>query len=266
MEPKDPPKKRQSKTSTSASNAELMSFMIDMKADMKSDLDQINGKVQDIFCTVNDLKTENRKLKEQNDTLKHDVANLTSKLDRLEGHSRRNNLRFNGIPGSARESWNESEQKVRAFIKHDLNLPDLEHVEIERAHRSQGGKSSHTPSIIVKFTKFKDKSIVLDKAKQTLKNSPNTSVYEDYTDRVKLHRRELGKKLVEARGRGQYAAMSFDKLIIDTDVYRYDEDSQSMVRVGKARGRPGTRPDQPLDNDPPGGAEGGAQGTPDDLF
>ena len=65
---------------------------------------------------------------------------------------------------------------------------------------------------------------------------------EDYTDRVKLHRRELGKRLAEARQNGQYAVMRYDKLIIDNDMYKYDERNEQIVLFGVARARAGMRP------------------------
>ena len=119
-------------------------------------------------------------------------------------------MRFIGIEGSRGESWQESEKKVRLFIRVNLCLPEYEHVEIERAHRIGGGNSS-TSTIMVKFTKYKDKETILHKAKQTFIRNAKYYVQEEYTDRVKLHRRELGKRLAEARQNGQYAVMRYDK-------------------------------------------------------
>ena len=58
------------------------------------------------------------------------MAGLTGQLDKLEGHSRRNNLRRNGISGGINEQWSDCENKVRDFIKNDLNLPEKENVKI----------------------------------------------------------------------------------------------------------------------------------------
>ena len=76
----------------------------------------------------------------------------------------------------------------------------------------------------------------MKKAKQTLRKEDGYFVQEDYTERVRLHRRELGKKLIEARENDQFAVMNFDKLIIENSVYRYNEGTKGIVRVGAVRG------------------------------
>ena len=54
---------------------------------------------------------------------------------------------------------------------------------------------------------------------------------------VQLHRRELGRRLAEARGKGEFACMQFDKLIVEGNVYTYDEGTNQIVRIGAARDR-----------------------------
>ncbi|KAH3884406.1 hypothetical protein DPMN_008384 [Dreissena polymorpha] len=59
--------------------------------------------------------------------------------------------------------------------------------------------------------------------------SKNTqfSVHEDFTERVKSHRRELGKRLVDERERGNYAVMNYDKLIVNNKIFAYDENNRN---------------------------------------
>jgi len=59
------------------------------------------------------LKSEKEKLSQENVSIKQKLSNMSIKLDKLEGHSRRNNLLFLGIDGRISESWEKSEQKVR---------------------------------------------------------------------------------------------------------------------------------------------------------
>ena len=53
----------------------------------------------------------------------------------MEGQSRGNNLRFNGLQGRFDEDWEVTEEKVRSFIKDEKGMLMHEHVEIEKAHR-----------------------------------------------------------------------------------------------------------------------------------
>lgn len=227
-----------SKPGKSTKDSEVMAFLREMKADMKADLGDINNKITNINQTLNDLKIENESLKRENTEMRQELEMLGSKLDKIEGHSRRNNLRFLGIAGRVQESWDESEKVVRRFISEHLNMPEHESVGIERAHRV-GSRHTDKCAIIVKFSSFKEKEEILKKARSTLSRNSGYTVREDYTDRVLLHRRELSKKLVDARENGQYASLRHDKLIVDGSVYKYCEKSQQIILLGAARGRSG---------------------------
>jgi hypothetical protein len=63
------------------------------------------------------------------------------------------------------------------------------------------------------------------------------SVREDYTERVQLQRRELGQNLVQARNSGQNASIRYDKLIVDISVYKYDDLTNQITRIGSTRVR-----------------------------
>ena len=52
-----------------------------------------------------------------------------------------------------------------------LDIPDLEHVDFERAHRVKSKDSSKCP-IVVKFTKYKDREQILISAGQKAKGHP----------------------------------------------------------------------------------------------
>ena len=115
-------------------------------------------------------------------------------------------------------------------------MPELEGVEIKRAHRV-GGRASDSCPIVAKFSRYKDREAVVHRARQSFDKHSQYSVREDYTERVQLHRRELGKRMIEARSRGNYASLRFDKLVIEDSVYKYDDKTNTMVRIGASRGR-----------------------------
>mgnify|MGYP000178630543 CR=1 FL=1 len=150
------------------------------------------------------------------------MAGLKGQLDNLEGYSRRNNIRINGISGSINEKWSDCENKVRDFIKNYLNLPEKENVEIERAHRVKSRDPTKC-TIVVKLNKYKDRECIIDRAKTQIPRDSNISVKPDYTDRVVRHRRELGHRMLEERQQNNYTAISYDKLIVNDQLYKYDD-------------------------------------------
>ena len=215
-----------------------MTFLRDMKTEMRSDLATLNNKIDDMNRSVCDLKSENECLRQENQDMRRQIDKLSAKVDNIEGQSRRNNLKFYGIQGRIGEAWHDTESKVRHFISEKLGLTDLQSVELDRAHRV-GGKGDNKCPIVAKFARFKDKETILRKTRQVFPQGAEFSVREDFTERVQMHRRELGKHLVEARHRGQFAAIRFDKLIIDNSVYKYDEMTNEITRIGSTRPGPG---------------------------
>ena len=93
-----------------------------------------------------------------------------------------------GIKGSSNESWDESERKVKHFILDTLNMPEMVDVQIERAHRI-GSKRAHNCPIIAKFSRFKDRDLILLRAREQLKSNSSLAVKEDFSEGVMYQRR-----------------------------------------------------------------------------
>ena len=74
---------------------------------------------------------------------------------------------------------------------------------------------------------------IIDRAKTQIPRDSNISVKPDYTDRVVRHRRELGHRMLEERQQNKYAAISYDKLIVNHQVYKYDDVNSSIVCIGR---------------------------------
>lgn len=137
---------------------------------------------------------------------------MNDKQEYLEGQSRRNNIVIDGVPESTGDSWADSEEKVKDIFRQKLQLQ--RNMEMERVHRIGKPETarSRPRSIIVKFLNFKDKAAVMQRAK----NLKGTKIFinDDYTDAVRLKRKELMPKLKEARDKGDIAYLKHDKLII----------------------------------------------------
>ena len=116
-------------------------------------------------------------------------------------------------------------------------MPEMEGV-IERAHRIKSYDQNKC-TIIVKFNRYKDREAMLKKASEVLDEDTSYSIRQDLTQRVKKHRRELGKEMIASKARGQEGKIKFDKLIIDGDLFRYDDATEQIVAIptrGRAHG------------------------------
>ena len=162
--------------------------------DVMTEVKNINTKIDNLAESVHDLKTENEQLKQSNAELQSQLNSVARRRVRLcrgtVSSKQASLLRVNGIHGRVDEHWDVTEQMVRSFIKNEMAMPGHESVEVERAHRL---KSSD------RFTKFKDREAILRKASDIFDHESPFSVQADYTQRVKKHRRELGKEMIAAR-------------------------------------------------------------------
>ena len=154
---------------------EIMSFLRELKDEVKADLKTLNDKMGGVESSISALRDENEKLRIENREIKDELSKLYTKMDTLESHSRRNNLRIYGIRSELNDTWEVTEQRVRNFIKDELDMQDQEHVEIERAHKL-GSKHSDRSPIIVKFGRYKDKDMILNRARQRFERDSPFSV------------------------------------------------------------------------------------------
>lgn len=140
------------------------------------------------------------------------LENTEDKLDYLENQSRRNNIRFDNIPEDPKETWDDTETKVRKVL--ESNMGFKEKIPIERAHRvGKGRRSDNKPrSIVVKFLKFKDRESVLKNGSK-LKGT-NIFAREDLSERILARRASQMEEFKDARRNGKIAYFVLDKLVV----------------------------------------------------
>lgn len=240
-----------------------MSILLDIQAHVRG----LDRKFDTLEQSINDLKSENFKLREQNVKLTGKVDKLATlvneleisnnslneKHEQLESQSRRQNLIFYDIKESHKETWEQSEQVVRDYIRDELSMNESD-IRIERAHRLYS-KNKPRP-LIVKFSFYKDKETVLKKYREITKaarnqrnhddnisgpgsdrhndvssSGSNVRISEDFPKRVRNIRALLIPFLKEAISKGENAFLRYDKLVINHRVYSYDNEKECPVPV-----------------------------------
>ena len=164
---------------------------------------------------MNDLRTENNKLRKElgqlSTTVSNNTKNIQSNSDHgldLERHSRGFNLRFPGIPEEPLAERKKEDCITKVAQK--LSQVGLGHIQIENAHRT--GKDYTDPSkpraIIARFISRPERRQVLSKKKEMFEKG--IKVFEDlvkadrdrkskYADVIK-QQFEAGKKVWFTRG------------------------------------------------------------------
>lgn len=250
------------------STGDVKELLIDIRREMR----YMNRKFDKLENSMTSLKQDNKTLKKQNKHLTKQVEELSSELlsvtelakenerknERLESQSRRE--KFFGIEESRKESWDETETKVRKYISEGLNIDDT-NIQIERAHRL-GGSSTPRP-VIVKFSFFKDKEKILRTYRQKKKAARATEeqtnnagdaatnegqaesdrsgdgddvhgqvrVAEDFVERVANDRTKLFPFMQDCIREGKNAYLRYDKLVVDDIVHVYDREKKVPVAL-----------------------------------
>ena len=78
---------------------DLSTQMSTENQDIMKEVGTINRKIDSLTKQVNDLQTENDMLKSENAKMQKQLFSVASKLDYIEGQSRRNNVRITGLHG-----------------------------------------------------------------------------------------------------------------------------------------------------------------------
>ena len=164
---------------------------------------------------IEDLKPLESKLDEAFESVENIVSDIKAqqlKTEYLENQSRRNNIRVNGIEESDRETWEESERKVKMAVQEKLGMD----IAIERAHRveKRGGKAKKRGprTIVCRLRDWKQREEILRKARREQPNG--LFISEDLAFETLQKREQLVPKLKAAKAVGKVAYFVLDKLII----------------------------------------------------
>lgn len=188
---------------------------------------------------------------------------LWNKVTKLEDQARRKNLVLYGITEDDKESWDETESKVKTLLHEELGISG-DTLNIERSHRlgkprprrrgvdqnpdARGEHSRHRRDddgsrrtntgysddrpIIIKFNNWKQKEHVLREAK--IAKNPAVMISEDFSETTRDIRRRLRPHFLDARERyGRTVVhMRYNRLVIRGIPYMIDTYTDELVEAG----------------------------------
>ncbi|VVC95940.1 unnamed protein product [Leptidea sinapis] len=170
---------------------------IEMAKQTKEIISQIDEKLVPFTREIEQLKSENKYLKD--------------KICSLERGNRANNLIIYGlkeIEQSSSELVKNLKEKISSDLDISLNLKDFN---LARRIGNPNSKNKKERPVLVSFVNNWQKRDIL-KDKKKLKD---IHISEDYPKEVLDKRRELHPKLLEERNNGNYAVLNYDKLIVN---------------------------------------------------
>ena len=170
-----------------------------------------------------DMATASHKIaksvQQENERLKHEIAQLKERVTQQECQSRRNNLLFDGIPESKdKETWADCEKLIIDIIVKKMGI-SADGLVIERAHRIGQQVPNKTRTVIAKFLSYKAREAVWNKRSQ-LKQT-DIRVSEDFPNDIINERRILYPIFKAAKNNTtiKSAKLQVNKLYINNKEY-----------------------------------------------
>lgn len=179
--------------------------------------------VEPYKAELNNLSQTVKILREDNHRLQQQIEINRDNLVKLEGQSRRDNLKFFGIRESSYETKFDCKRYILEILE-DSNIY-LNPKAIESAHRV-GPKQQHRERpIIVKCFHREEKELIVSKAAH-IWNITRIRVEEDFATKIEADRKILkpiflaANKSTNQNGKKEYRAnLTLDKLRVDNKVY-----------------------------------------------
>lgn len=184
-------------------------------------MSSLNKDVEEIQAWKKKTTTELQNLKKVNmdKVNSEDTNTLKTKIEYMEAYSRRENLKFVGIPEE--DKTENTKQVLINFLQKEVQLTDASAIEFQRVHRQQYSDNGKPRTIIARFLRYEDVEYVLRNAKN-LKNTRYV-IYQDFPKAILERRKKLMPAFKNARKEGKKAYFSRtepDKLYIDKQLYQ----------------------------------------------
>ena len=148
-------------------------------------------------------------LKDETDNIKIHLEDTKTRLDYLDDQSRRNNLKFSGIPESYGENWEQCQAKVTKLLCAKMKMAN---VPLERVHRIGKPTDNKPRDIVAKFKAFSNRNAVYRGRRMLI----GTHVFINVDlgpATLEARRRQLGA-LKEARDNGKIAFFNYRTLVV----------------------------------------------------
>ncbi len=189
---------------------DVISEIQGMRSEISTNFEKLNARITSIETDIQTLSNENLDLRKQ-------LANMTSKVDSLDGQNRRNNIIVYNVEDTPKEAAEETERKLTEVFADKMGIE--EEINLDRVSRIPT-KSTGPRPIIATFRTPKQKTAVMSRVKNL--KTHDIRISHDYTDAVRSMRQGLKPFMEEARGNDLFSILKHDKLQIDNKLYKLD--------------------------------------------
>ena len=195
-----------------------LEFNMNKTQDLEDDVKKFQEEIANIQNEIYNANANNTKLREESIRLKQ-------KSIKAESYSRRNNLRFEGIPNDPNETPNDCRNKIYSILKNELNIHDAEaRIVIDRCHRDARYPNHNPPSMLVRFLSYRSRDEVWQRRDSLNRNQRNKLfLNQDFPPEVEKKRSFLRPYVKAAYEKGFKAVLVEDQIMVNGTKYTTDE-------------------------------------------
>lgn len=197
--------------------ADSLSTSVNVRIDsVVKSVEELKASLAFSQASIDDLQesvTKINKMEDELDDIQQCLDKHDGKIEYLENHSRRKNIRIDGVPEETNESWSVTEGIVKKVLTEKLHL-EFEPT-IERAHRigrklrpSGSGNPSESlrsrpRTIVCRLNYWKEKEAILKSARQG--KPTGMFINEDLATETLEKRKEQIERFKDAKRAGKLA-------------------------------------------------------------
>ena len=178
-----------------------------LKEDVRNAAEETNTLQTSVKFLNDEVEASKIRLRDDEEKTKKEMDDLRLQLLNYEVYSRRENLRFYGVPEIEEEE--NTEAVLKAFLEEEINVENTQHIEFQRVHRvGKRDRNTRKPrAIIARCLRFKDRERLFS-CRRNIDSQSNFGIGPDLPKQVIDMRKRLIPMMVQARKDGKRAAFS----------------------------------------------------------
>ena len=200
---------------------EELTIIKDLKQSIEHTEEDVREVQNNVSLLQDTIQMQAARIKEQDEKIesnRHENMLLKERQLAQDTYSRRENLKFEGIPEESNEKNDQTITRIRNLFRAEFGIEEASDMKFQRCHRMGYKLDRSKPrDVIVRFVLYPDREKVW-KSRSKLKNT-EIIMKEDFPEEIEFRRSKLYQIHKNARAQHYKTKMVADKLIINGTKY-----------------------------------------------
>lgn len=191
--------------------------------EVKCSFTEIRNENKWFMENMREMRIENEIIKNENEGLKKEIKQIKERLERIENINRRKNIVLQGLPIKNNDHTIMKEE-MENFMEEKLNI-DIKIKSVKKL----GNKTC-----LIELENENEKVKVM-KNKSKLRRNKREKIFinDDMSKEERLIQGKIRKKAQEEKNKGKTVRIGFQKLVIDNEEWRWDNEREDIIIYNK---------------------------------